>query len=701
MPTSTRQRLAPITLLLFGLGVLQAPIYAQMTSNQEIIVKGHYENGIGTFDTPSQGVVNGSILEDIPILRPGEVMETVPGLVVTQHSGDGKANQYFLRGYNLDHGTDFSINVDGVPVNMPSHAHGQGYSDLNFLIPELIDRIEYRKGTYFAENGDFSAAGSADVHYRSMLEKNIFDLTYGYYGYQRFLNAASTTLKDSSINLLGAVELLHSDGPWDTPEDLKKSNIFLKISDGNVSNGWSINLSHYQAAWNATDQVPISMIQTGQLGQFSSLDPSDGGNTRRSIISGEWHTKDQDGYTQSKIFYEHYRLQLWSDFTFYENRFGLAPNPSLPSDQFEQVENRNFFGAHFAKGWNHRFVNQDSITELGLQIRHDLINVGLLNTQSRIPFGAVRDDGIKQTSTGIYLKNTTFWSPYFRSILGLREDSISMNVSSYLTPENTGSASQTMFSPKLSLVFGPWHKTEFFISAGKGFHSNDARGVIDRIDPTTGQPTSSTPALVSAFGKEIGIKSELIPNLQSSLSLWTLDSNSEIVYSADSDIGSTSPNGSTHRIGIELNNHYRYKQWLFDADIAWTKANYVVMDDNEQAGNQVPNAIPVVARFGASFHRWQQWSGSIELRYFSSYPLSQDGTLVAPSTTVANFRIQRELTPNYFVSLDILNLLNSQYFDIAYQQDYQISASSQPVASGITIHPGEPRQIRLGLHIRF
>ncbi|HUN93863.1 MAG TPA: TonB-dependent receptor [Burkholderiaceae bacterium] len=683
----------------------QAPRASDVEARQQFaptVIEGHYDTSIGSTDAASQGTVNGALLQDIPLLRPGEALETVPGLVVTQHSGDGKANQYFLRGYNLDHGTDLSTSVDGVPVNMPTNAHGQGYADLNFLIPELVDHIDYRKGTYFAEKGDFSAAGSTDIYYRSRLDRNFADLTAGSFGYQRMVAAGSMPVGGSGPVLLGAAEVEHTDGPWTLAENLLKTNALLRLGDGGREAGWSVDAAHYTAHWNSTDQVPLELIESGQLGRFAALDPTDGGTTGRDILSGEWHRTRADGYTRASAYAEHYRLRLWSDFTFYELRNGAAPNTNLPSDQFEQVENRNILGGQLVQGWRHGLFGAESATEAGLQVRHDQITVGLLDTQSRTPFATVTDDHVGETETGVYLKNATDWNPWLRSVLGARVDNVAMDVSARVYPQNSGTASATKFSPKASMIFGPWAKTEFFLSAGRGFHSNDARGVLERVDPTTGDPATPVPALVSAFGKEIGVRTETIPGLQSSLAIWSLDSDSEIVYDSDSDIGSTSPNGASKRYGVEWNNHYTAARWLLlDADIAWTHARYADLNANGAPGNRIPNAIPTVARFVATLQDWGPWSGAIEARYFSPYPLSQDGSLTAPSTLVTNLRLRRDLTANATVTLDVLNLFNRAYDDIAYEQDYQVSPTSPVVPSGVTVHPGEPRELRLTLRIRF
>jgi outer membrane receptor protein involved in Fe transport len=666
-------------------------------------VQGHYDNGVGTSDAASQGIVNGALLRDIPLLRPGEVLETVPGLVVTQHSGDGKANQYFLRGYNLDHGTDFATSIDGVPVNMPTNAHGQGYTDVNFLIPELVDHIEYRKGPYFADTGDFSSAGSADLRYVNHLEQPLFSFTGGSFGYKRALMAGSLLLSQpaadaqtatiaSGPTLLGALELVRENGPWEIPENFRKTNALLRLSDGSKANGWSIAGTYYQAQWTSTDQVPLELIESGQLGRYSSMDPHDGGDTGRAIISGEWHRLDRDGYTRVSAYAQHYRLKLWSNFTYFQEN-------QEDGDQVLQQENRNILGAQLVQGWNHRLLGRDSTTELGLQVRHDNINLGLFYTEARDAYETESDDHVSETMTGLYLQNSTSWNDWFRTVAGVRADHVNMNMSSYSLPENSGGASGNKLSPKLSMVFGPWQKTEFFINAGKGFHSNDARGVIGQIDASSGDAATRAPALVSSWGREIGVRTEIVDGLQSSLALWSLNSDSEIVYSADS--GGSEVNGASKRHGLEWNNHWIVNSWLMlDADLAWTRARYATMDDNGASGNLIPNAVSKVGLFKATVHQGP-WVAGWETRYIGAYPLAQDGSVTAPSAIVSNFRLQRQLTPKLTLSLDLLNVFNREYYDIAYQQDYQVSPSSAQVNDGITVHPGEPRQLRLTMVYRF
>ncbi|MEP6898571.1 MAG: TonB-dependent receptor [Rhodanobacter sp.] len=668
---------------------------ASASTLSAVQVDGHYNNGVGTSNAASQGVIMGALLQDIPILRPGEVLEAIPGLVVTQHSGEGKANQYFLRGYNLDHGTDFTSAVDGVPVNMPTNGHGQGYSDINFLIPELVDHIDYRKGPYFAQNGDFSSAGSADVVYRNTLPAPLLNLTIGSDGYKRGLFAGSFPLSGTEKGpvLLTALEAMKEDGPWQHPDDMHKLNGVLRLSDGDAQQGWSADALVYAAHWNSTDQVPLSLIQSGELCRFCALDPTDGGRTAREILSGEFHQSNDAGYLRVSGFAEHYRLQLWSNFTYFED-------DPVHGDQFNQRDARNIFGTRIAKGWTHTLFGKDSVTEVGAQLRHDQIHVSLLDSQARVAFHTVSSDLVGETEGGLYVENTTTWSNWFRSLVGLRGDAIDINLRSNVYAPNNGSVSDNRISPKLALIFGPWDKTEFFFNIGNGFHSNDGRGVVNQFDATSGMPITRAPALVGSFGKEIGARTEIIPGLQSSLALWSLNSSSELVYGADS--GGTEINGASKRYGVEWNNHMAINQWLLlDADLAWTHARYAHENENDDIGDQIPNAVSKVASIGLTAHHVGPWTADIKMLYIGGYPLSQDGNLRAPSSLVTNLRVQREINPHVSLSLDVLNIFDRKYYDIAYEQDYQVLPTSPLVPDGVTVHPGEPREVRLTVSLKM
>ena len=697
----------PTAVLLTAAGCAVLPFHnavaqeAPATLATIVVTEPSYQ-GIGISDSASAGVISGEEINALPLLRPADVLENIPGMVVTQHSGDGKANQYYLRGFNLDHGTDFATTVQGVPVNMPTNAHGQGYTDINYLIPELIDRVDFRKGPYFAQNSDFSSAGSADFYYKSRLDQNIANLTLGQYGYQRALFAGSTNLgpdADGNSNaawqgpvLLGAFEAQRADGPWTNPEGLQKTNALLRLTNGTQASGWSLDAAYYSANWNATDQVPVALIESGQINRFGAIDPTDGGNTERIILGGEWHRQDAEGYVRANAFFQHYALNLWSNFTYFLDR----PDTG---DQFQQSENRNFAGGTLARGWNHKLFGNDSTTEAGFQIRYDMIRVGLTDTQARVPILSVTDDQVNQSLTSAYVQNTTRWLPWMRTVLGARLDYITMNSTSYALPENSGNAAAAHVSPKFSLILGPWERTEYFFNYGGGFHSNDARGVIYTVDPTTGAPAAQVPALVATTGMEVGLRTEIVDDVKTTLAFWSLDSGSELVFSADS--GTTTPNDASKRYGVEWSSEINLNRWVrINADFAWTQARYTSPNANGDVGNLIPNAVSQVGQLTATLQNLGPWSAGAQLRYIGAYPLTQDGSLTAPSSTILNLRAQYDFGPNVSLALDALNVLNRQYYDIAYAQDYRVSPTSPVVLGGVTAHPGEPRQFRLTLMLR-
>lgn len=674
-------------------------LLAAATVLDKVEVSGrHYDNAVGSSDAASQGVVRAELLKSRPLLRPGELLETVPGLVVTQHSGDGKANQYFLRGFNLDHGTDFATTVNGLPVNMPSHGHGQGYSDLNFLIPELVDRIDYRKGPYFAANGDFAAAGSADMRLLRRVSEPFVQLTLGGNGYGRGLAAGSADV-GAGLHLLGAVELMRNDGPWTLKEGLRRNNGLLTLSSGDARSGWAATLMAYDAKWNSTDQVPLRLIEAGSLdgkpfGRFDAIDPTDGGETQRSSVSLQWHDSDaQGGSTELAAYALNYRLKLFSNFTY-------AMDRPETGDQFSQQDRRNVYGLSASRSLTHKLGGLDARSELGLQLRVDDARVGLFDSQARTLIATTREDEVRQSLASLYAQTGIEWSPKFRSVLGLRLDRMDARVNSLTEPLNSGRAGQTLLSPKLSLVFGPWARTEFFLNAGRGFHSNDARGMTAAVDPKTGEAQERVQPLVKAMGSEIGARSEWLPGLQSSLSLWQLNFDSELTYTGDA--GTTSAQGPSRRWGVEWNNHWLPTPWLqLDLDLAWTRARFKNEEsDDITVGRYIPNSVDQVITGTVTLKDIGPWSASLTGRYIGSGPLSADNSVRSESSLIANLRLSRKLGAKMELSLDALNLFDRRYNDIEYYYATQLKSETAPVADKV-VHPGEPRSLRLTLKAQF
>lgn len=672
----------------------EPPVSVAIAVLDKVEVSGrHYDNAVGSSDAASEGSIRAELLKSRPALRPGEVLEFVPGLIVTQHSGDGKANQYFLRGFNLDHGTDFATRVNGLPVNMPTHGHGQGYSDLNFLIPELVDRIEYRKGPYFARNGDFSAAGSADIAYRNTLDENFAALTLGQRQFRRFVGAGSTGF-GGGLKLLGAVEAQHNDGPWKLPERLRRSNGVLTLSAGDTAEGWSASLMGYDAKWQSTDQVPERLITAGSyngqaFGRFDAIDTSDGGRTRRSSLSGEWHRNTDGTATRVAAFAMNYRLQLFSNFTY-------ALERPTEGDQFSQQDRRTVYGLNASHAVEHRLGGLPAKTEVGLQLRHDRIRVGLFDTVERRIVGTTRDDAVRQTQLGLYGQTSVELTPWLRSVVGLRADQARFKVDSLSSSANSGSASAQLFSPKLSLIAGPWAKTEFFFNAGRGFHSNDARGTTATVDPRTGDAVDKVPGLVAARGMELGARTEWVPGLQSSVALWKLDFDSELVYVGDA--GATEANRPSRRHGVEWNNRYVPVPWLLiDADLAWTHARFA---DADPAGNRIPNAVDKVASIAVTLRELGPWSASLQWRYLGSGSLTEDNSVRSRASLTTNLRVSRKLWDKSELMLDVFNLGNRRVNDIEYFYESQLPGEAAPVADR-HVHPAEPRTLRVSFRLGF
>ena len=659
---------------------------------------------LGVADTASQGTVTQAQLRNRPILRPAEVLETVPGLIVTQHSGDGKANQYFLRGFNLDHGTDLASFVDGAPVNMPSHAHGQGYSDLNFLIPELVNFIQYRKGPYNAADGDFASAGSVRIQQMHQIKHNFIEFTAGSHDYERFLAAGSTEYLGGQ--LLGAVDISHANGPWDQAENSQKQNVQVRYSRGSVNDGWSLALSHYQSTWGSTDQVAQRAIDSGEIGRFGLLNQTDGGMTKRTAATFNWSETTETGQRKLDLFAMHYQLNLISDFTYF------LINP-IRGDQFEQTDQRNVFGGRYEQSFLGNFLNFPVENKIGFSVRDDEISGdSLFLTENRVRYTTISNAKVQETTTAVYAENMTKWTPYFRSILGLRTDAYRFDVNANLA-ENSGNVTAYKTSPKLGLIFGPFDHTEYYANYGYGFHSNDARGTTLKINPDPRDagyltPIQSVTPIVRTKGGEIGLRTELVPNLHTTLALWQLDSDSELVFTGDA--GTTEASRPSRRRGIELTNYYQpSKTWQFDFDLA---ASHSYFTDTDPAGNRIPDSIGTTASLGAAFTPSGPWSGGLRMRYFGPRILIEDNSARSTSSTLFNAEAGYQFSKNLLGKIEVLNIFNRHVNDIEYLYASCLRSESAtpacdanaPTRDGVVdrhVHPSEPRSARVSLRLSF
>lgn len=676
-------------MLASGLAGAQGP--AELTA---VEVRARAENLEGIATAASEGVVSSQRLAALPILRPGEALEMVPGLIVTQHAGDGKANQYFLRGFNLDHGTDFATSVGGVPVNMPTHAHGQGYTDLNFLIPELIEQVRFRKGPYYADEGDFSSAGAAHIDYFRRLNGPLAQLTAGQGGHRRGLLAGSPALGDG--RLLYGVELFHNDGPWDVPENYRKLNGVLRYSQGTRLDGFSITGMAYQGRWTSTDQIPQRAIDSGTVGRFGSLDPTTGGRSLRHSLAAEWAGRGDASQTRATAWWLRSSLDLWSNFQYCLGDYA-ATGSCATGDQFRQSERRHAGGFDVSHTLYGRWAGLELENTIGLQGRIDRIGpIGLYASRARDTYASVREDAVTQRSLALWAHNETRWTSWLRSIQGLRADAFDFRVDAS-TAANAGTASGQLVTPKLALILGPWRGTELYLNYGHGFHSNDARGTTIRVDPANpGASAARVDPLVRTRGRELGLRGTPLPGWQSTLALWQLEAASELLFVGDA--GTTEPSRPSRRHGLEWTNLYTPTDWLaVDADLSGSHARFT---DRAPEGRHIPGAVSTTANLGVTVAHLGPWFGAARLRYVGPRPLTEDGSMRSRASALANLRVGHRLDPRTQLTLDIYNLFDRRANDIEYGYASQLPGETAPVFDR-HLHPTEPRSLRLTLSHRF
>jgi outer membrane receptor protein involved in Fe transport len=643
---------------------------------------------IGLADAASVGVVTQAEIDRQPVQRPADVIETVPGVIISQHSGEGKANQYYLRGFNLDHGTDVAIRVAGVPVNMPTHGHGQGYADLNFLIPELVSAIQYRKGSYSAEDGDFASAGAVHMNYLNTIERPFGTVTAGRFDYRRAVFAASP--KVGPGNLLFGIEASESDGPWIRPDDYHKLNGILRYSIGGQRQGASITFMTYDAKWNATDQIPARAIDSGAVDRFGLIDDTDGGESSRHSLAGSWQRSGGSSTTQLDTYAIDYRMNLFSNFTYF------LDDP-VNGDQFEQIDDRIVSGGRLTHRWLTSAGRFDGESLLGAEIRHDKISkVGLYKTRRRQRLSTVREDSVDQWSGAVFVENSTQWSRFFRSVAGLRFDSYRFDIESDLY-ENSGEASDSLLSPKLSMIFGPFRNSELYVNAGSGFHSNDGRGTTTRVDPRTGDRLDPVDALVRTTAAEIGVRTKPASSVVTTVSIWTLGIDSELLFIGDA--GTTEASRPSRRSGIELETQYRPLSWLlFDAEASVSRARFT---DDGPAGDHVPGAAEAIASAGVSVVDLRGSTFALRYRFFGSRSLIEDDSVRSPSSSLFNASFGYRPSPRYRLELDVINLLDDDASDIDYFYTSRLPGERDEGFDDFHLHPIEPRQLRLSLTIQL
>ncbi|MDP9008077.1 MAG: TonB-dependent receptor [Pseudomonadota bacterium] len=675
-------------------------------------------SGVSNMVAASAGDISRIEIAGQPLLRPAAILENIPGLIVTQHSGEGKANQYFLRAFNLDHGTDLALEVDDMPVNMPSHAHGQGYSDLNFLIPELANDLHYKKGPYYADEGDFATAGTASIGLVNEVDTSAL-LGYGADGYRRTLLEASTPLAGGT--LIGAGEIYRNDGPFDVPDDYHRLNGILRYFRGDAQDYYTVTAMAYSGKWHSTDQVPQRAIDAGLIDRFGSLNPTDGGISSRSSLSFNRVRRTDDDQVQFSAYVIRYKLDLWSTFTDYLKE-------PVNGDQMLQHDDRVIYGLKASKSWFCNLFGLPMSNLVGLQTRlDDIRDVGIFSAFDRQVIGMTQNARILESNGALYGESSIRWLSSVRTTLGLREDRFEFDVKDKMLNGDgscniasdplgciTGKKGASIFSPKLGVVLGPWARTTYFLNLGDGYHSNDARGVT-RNGGNSGQ-TPVTP-LTRARSAEVGLATQILPNLETRFDIFQLKLRSELVF--DGDAGVIAPRGATTRTGVEWSSAYHLNSWLVaEFNAARTEARFdsnVTADDLgcgaaslthpcsqpiAIVGRYVPNSPTHVIDAGLTAQRDAGWFGALRARHFGESPLVGDNSARSPPYTTVDAQIGFKKGKHWLAALDIFNIANVKWNDIEYYYVTRLKTEATP-RPDFVVHPGVPRTLRARFQYQF
>ncbi|MBD5633551.1 MAG: TonB-dependent receptor [Candidatus Eremiobacteraeota bacterium] len=702
---------------------------------------GRKANLIGIANAASEGTISQEEIANRPVLRPGEVLEAIPGLVISQHSGEGKANQYYLRGFQLDHGTDLESTIDGIPINMPSHAHGQGYSDINWLMPELVSYVEFKKGTYYADQGDFSTAGSYNLFFRDTIP-TVTSFGIGDYGYDRFFAAGSPGI-GGGAHLLYGLEIYHDNGTFVKPDEYHKVNAILRYSLERGRNSLVLTGSAYDGPFDSTDQIPERLVDAGELNRYGYIDPTDGGNTYRYAFSGQYRHRSANGDTKIALYGEEYFLDLFSNFTYYEfdandyyntvsnpitckavyttcvpntggpnsprapdyvtycpaNQFAVDPNGPARSvapgaftfscpDQREQRDKRFIAGGSFKR----TFITPGTRSEFGFGVRNDNIStlgLYLTDARNRYPDGTLSDDRVVERDSFAYLQSD-LRAGKFRVQPGLRGDLYAFHVNAF-DPANSGKRIDAQLNPKVALAYAFTPNFEAYADYGESFHSNDARSVLGVHDPQThadfdpsGIPVTSNTALDRATGEEVGFRVHQ-KEITTTVSGWQLLLANELVF--DGDHGDVDIAGPTYRKGIEVANYYTPADWLtIDADFATSTARFLTNPGN--AGTQVPESLAGVVALGATVDE-PNYAASLRMRYFGPRNLDQSGIAKSPPSTTFNGQFTLKMAKRSRFSVDVFNIFNVDVPDVTYYYASWLpqDAANPAYARNATINP--------------
>lgn len=634
------------------------------------------EVSISSSNKVNLSLINALDIQLRPVNNSQDVLRNIPGLFIAQHAGGGKAEQIFLRGFDIDHGTDINLSADGMPVNMVSHAHGQGYSDLHFIIPETIEKVNFKKGPYHAQKGDFTTAGYAEFKTIEFLERNMVKVEAGDFNTYRTVglfklydNNRQQAYIASEINL--------SDGYFESPQNFHRINLLGKYTGFvNENNKLSIQASILNSRWDASGQIPLRAVESGQIGRFGAIDNTEGGKTQRINVSikSDKRINDHD-FISNQIYFINYNFELYSNFTFFLE-------DSINGDQIRQKESRNIYGYNGSYNFQRKLGNMPLNSEVGVQLRFDEVEdvelshtLNRSETLDRLAFG-----DIQQLNAGFYINENLLLSKKLRLNLGARIDIFDFRYQNHLEAnQRLQNQSKGIISPKAGLFFQLTQNVEVFAKAGTGFHSNDARVVVAQ---------SGNKILPIAYGGDLGAEIKLGKKVVLQTTLWILDLEQEFVYVGDA--GIVEPSGYARRLGVDASIRAQLLPWLYaDMDVNYTKPRSL----DAKAGEDYIPLAPTFTTIGGLSYRFKKViNGSLRYRYLADRPANEDNSVIAKGYFLMD--TQLNYTTNKFeIGIGVQNILNVEWREAQFETESRLAGELTPV-SEIHFTPGAPRFVK-------
>jgi outer membrane receptor protein involved in Fe transport len=631
--------------------------------------------GVAPRTAASSVTLRSEMFSQLFLESPGDVLRGVPGLVIAQHAGGGKSDQYLIRGFDADHGTDVQMSVDGVPVNMVSHAHGQGYADLHFLIPETIERIEVHKGPYYAEFGNLATAGAVQLVTRDRFDRSFVRMQAGSFGTGRVVFGLSPAETPAWL----AGEAVVTDGPFRNPQDFTRLNLAAKwrrsIGD---THDVTVAGAAYRGRWDASGQIPARLVDAGVLDRFDAIDPSEGGDTARAHAAVLYNRRLGRSRLTAQTYVLGYSLDLFSNFTFFAR-------DAETGDGILQRDRRNVWGGRAQTVTPHGLGRFRAIATAGTEWRRDAIDVGLFHQQQRAPFETVSDSTMRERDLGLYAQEEVVFNAHVRAIVGVRHDRFAFDVRA-VAPGPAGRLSPSSTGPKASVIVSPTRSgdVQLFANYGHGFHSNDARAAVN--DPTA-------PILPGANGYELGLRRSFGQRAEVAAAWWLLDLESEFTWVGDE--GITEAGGATRRHGPEIEARWRVAAPLWaEVDVTASRGRY------RETSDVIARAPRLTLNAAAVLTDWHDWSGQLRVRHVGDHPAVEDGSVDAAGFTVTDLHVRRRVSEDWDALVSVENLFNSSYREA--QTFFPSRLANEPMAvDDIHFTPGNPRVIRIGFEYRF